>query len=107
MFDLLIREDPIEAKRLGLIGVHNSTNIFGQAQIEQEEEEDNGLESQVQSIVEKFNRELEERTSKRITKLQEELDGNLKKELDLVVKRINSSVLTLEESDRMMHLTHL
>jgi molybdate-binding protein len=31
MFDLLIREDPIEAKRLGLIGVHNSTNIFGQA----------------------------------------------------------------------------
>ena len=45
MFDLLIREDPVEAKKLGLIGVHDNTNIFGSALAEEEKEEDNGLET--------------------------------------------------------------
>ena len=54
LFDMLILEDPVEAKKLGIMPGHNV--VAGELGVGQvEDDEDNGLETQVAAIVEKYN----------------------------------------------------
>ena len=60
LFDLLIKEDPEEAKRMGILsGQIQSDDEYGVKMLDKQEEEDNGLETQVQQIVDKFTNEFE------------------------------------------------
>ena len=69
LYQLLIHEDPLEAKRLGILGANADTGDgFGVGMID--DDEDAGLETQVISIVEKFFEEASKRTSKRLEEMK-------------------------------------
>ena len=76
---MLIKEDPVEAKKLGILpGNVDISHHTGAGKIE--DDQDQGLEAQVNSIVEKFTKEHEERITVRLNELEATLNSSMRTE---------------------------
>ena len=76
---MLIREDPVEAKKLGILpGNVDISHHTGAGKIE--DDQDQGLEAQVSSIVEKSLKEHEERITDRLNDLEGTLNSTMRGE---------------------------
>ena len=76
---MLIREDPVEAKKLGILpGNVDISHHTGAGKIE--DDQDQGLEAQVSSIVEKSLKEHEERITDRLNDLEGSLNSTMRAE---------------------------
>ena len=72
-----------------------------------DDDEDRGLETQVQTIVDRFTKDFEERVAQRFKDVATDADKALRKEVGNINERVASHVDTLEKANHLIHLTHI
>ena len=93
---MLIEEDPVEAKKLGILP--GNVEVTAKVQVGQiEDDTDQGLEAQVNAIVEKFTKEHEERIAARINELESDLSTTIRVEKDHMKRKFEMDVSKLEK----------
>ena len=95
LFDIIVKEDPEEAKRIGIL----QSNITDQDDFELgkiEEDEEKKLLSQIRNIVNKFWEDFETKNFVRTRDFEEEINKNLSNETKRFDNQLKSSINSIE-----------
>ena len=95
LFDLIVKEDPEEAKRIGIL----QSNITDQDDFELgkiEEDEEKKLLSQIRNIVNKFWEDFETKNFVRTRDFEAEINKNLSNETKRFDNQLKSSINSIE-----------
>lgn len=95
LFDIIVKEDPEEAKRIGIL----QSNITDQDDFELgkiEEDEEKKLLSQIRNIVNKFWEDFETKNFVRTRDFEAEINKNLSNETKRFDNQLKSSINSIE-----------